>query len=162
MGWYCCFIIHSFPFFLLSLLPTFSSRDSSQHQPRIQQTPASSKHTPSRDRHNSTTPSRDDTTTSHEYNRHLPAGDTNSSASRTASHEHNRHLPAGDTTAPPPSRDDTSSRHTQQQQTHTKQPRIHPAAQHPPTPPHQAPHKYPFICRITAYYPLSSLIPTHT
>lgn len=85
MGWYCCFIIHSFPFFLLSLLPTFSSRDSSQHQPRIQQTPASSKHTPSRDRHNSTTPSRDDTTTSHEYNRHLPAGDTNSSASRTAS-----------------------------------------------------------------------------
>ena len=80
MGWYCCFIIHSFPFFLLSLLPTFSSRDSSQHQPRIQQTPSCRGH-------NSTTPSRDDTSTSHEYNRHLPAGDT---------------------TAPPPSRDDTS------------------------------------------------------
>ena len=152
MGWYCCFIIHSFPFFLLSLLPTFSSRDSSQHQPRIQQTPASSKHTPSRDRHNSTTPSRDDTTTSHEYNRHLPAGDTNSSASRTASHEHNRHLPAGDTTAPhtaagTPRTRDSDTIHPPASTTPTKQTRTQQQAA-------PAPHKYPFICVLTAYYSL--------
>jgi hypothetical protein len=67
LGWYCCFIIHSFPFFLLSLLPTFSSRDSSQHDTtKQQQGQQQAANTPS----------------SHEYNRHLPAG-TDTTAANT-------------------------------------------------------------------------------
>ena len=44
----------------------------------------------------------------------------------------------------------------QGQPTHTKQHNTQ------PTPPHQAPHEYPFICVLIAYYPLSLYYTNHT
>lgn len=84
--------------------------------------------------------------TSHEYNRHQPAANTHPAGTDTTAPHPAGTTPASQytTTSQHNSRDDTQHDTTKQGQT-----------QHQSTP---APHKYPFICRITAYYSLSSLL----